>query len=109
MEWGAIVEARGTEGKEVLSSARDGFAEYFDLEVAARGVKLDIRTAVSINVFSNSWKMRHHGSRPVVDAAPHTRIRNSENWGHRGVAVEVIHGIDRLGEPCGLEQAAGYA
>ena len=87
MEWGAIVEARGTEGKEVLSGARDGFAEYFDLEVAARGVKLDTRVAVSIVVFSNSWKMHHHG-RPVVDAAPHTRIRNSENWGHGGVAVE---------------------
>lgn len=41
MEWGAIVEVRGTEGKEVLSGARDGFAEYFDLEVAARGVKGD--------------------------------------------------------------------
>lgn len=62
MEWGAIVEARGTEGKEVLSGARDGFAEYFDFEVAARGVKLDTKVAVSIDVFSNNWKMHHHGS-----------------------------------------------
>lgn len=87
MEWGAIVEARGTEGEEVLSGARDGFTEYFDLEVAARGVKLDTRVAVSVDAFSNNWKRHHHGSRPVVDAAPHTRIRNSENWGHWGVAV----------------------
>ena len=77
-----MVEARGTEGKEVLSGARDGFAEYFDLEVAARGVNLDTRVAVSIDAFSNNWKMYHHDSRSVVDAAPHTRIRNSVNWGH---------------------------
>jgi hypothetical protein len=54
VEWGAIVEVRGAEGNEVLSGARDGFAEYFDLEVAARGVKLDTRIAVSIDVFSNN-------------------------------------------------------
>lgn len=109
MEWGAIVEARGTEGKEVLSGARDGFAEYFDLEVAARGVKLDTRVAVSIDAFSNNWKTHHHGGRPVVDAAPHEDSEFGELGPLGRCSCEVIHGIDRLGEPCGLEQAAGYA